>query len=179
MISSAGWKSSRTAMPALAQRRLVRPEGQAGAEQRSDVHVVAAGVADAGTSRPRSRSVRSRTGGASRSARRATRYAGCSAPRSATRPVPGSGRTRMPAAASRWPTAGGARLLAGQLGVGVQVPLQLDELGREGVDAVADGRQHGFQSSQDELYSRRARAADPLTRRNAELGVARTVSRGT
>ena len=47
------------------------------------------------------RPVRSSTGSASRSARRATRYAASRGPRSATRPVPGSGRTRMPAA-SRW-----------------------------------------------------------------------------
>ena len=101
MTSSAGWKISRTAMPRSRQASSwaasARPAPSSAAMWTSCPQAWQMPSWTEAHGRP----LRSSTGSASRSARRATRYAASCGPRSATRPVPGSGRTRMPAASSR------------------------------------------------------------------------------
>ncbi len=73
MTSSAGWNSSRHAAGSSPRGVRPRPSASAGADQRGGVHVVAAGVRDAGDgAAPTGRRSGRGTGSASRSARSAT-----------------------------------------------------------------------------------------------------------
>ena len=117
---------------ALDEGRLALLEGEQRADERGDVHVVPARVADAGgRRRAKSRPVRSRTGSASMSARRRPGATASGAPMSA------SSRCREQADADArrrrggGPRSGRPRLLAGQLGMGMEVPPDVDQLGCE------------------------------------------------
>ena len=114
-----------------------RGQGQAGADQGGGVHVVAAGVGDAAHRLAHGSSVRSSTGSASRSARSATSGPLCPdlGDQSAARHPPHPETCLLEPGGD---PLGRAHLAPRQLGVGVQVAPEVDQLVVELLDRLGD-----------------------------------------
>ena len=127
MTSSAGWNSSRT-RPGSSPRRCTSASASPAPTRPAVCTSWPQACATPGRVLTQASVVRSSTGRASRSARSATARPRWS-PMSTTRPVCGS-RVTVEAGAleARGDDLGGALLVPGELGVGVQVAAQLEEL---------------------------------------------------